>query len=323
MMNYTPLRGLVAATHTPFKPDCSLNLAAVEQQAAHLCQNRISTVFVGGTTGESHSLSLEERRQLAVRWFEVARGGPLRVVLHVGSNCLDDAKLLAAQAETLGASAISALAPSYFKPRSLHALIQWCAEIAAAAPKTPFYFYDIPMFTGTQFPMAEFLAQASDRIPTLTGIKFTNYDLMAYQLCLRADDSAFDILWGVDEFLLAALALGARGAVGSSYNFAAPIYHRLIAAFEQRDLNTARAEQFRSVQLIRVLAAYGYMGASKAVMKMLGVDVGPARLPNTNPSPEQVSKLGRELQDLGFFEWIKPSRPPAEHPVPKQPAPVI
>src|SRR5205823_5176027 len=79
--------------------------------------------------------------------------------------------------------------------------------------------------------------------------------------------------------LLAALALGAAGAVGSSYNFAAPIYHRMIAAFAAGDLAAAREEQFRAVGLIDLLGGFGYTAAAKAVMGFLGVDVGPARLP--------------------------------------------
>jgi N-acetylneuraminate lyase len=56
---------------------------------------------------------------------------------------------------------------------------------------------------------------------------------------------------------LAALALGAKGAVRSSDNFAAPLDHRLIAAFQRGDLDAARREQFRSVQLIQLFASYG------------------------------------------------------------------
>ena len=77
-------------------------------------------------------------------------------------------------------------------------------------------------------------------------------DLMAYQLCLRAGDGAFDVPYGVDEWLLAALALGARGAVGSTYNFAAPLYRRMLRAFAGSDLVTAREEQLRSVRLVRL-----------------------------------------------------------------------
>ena len=299
------LRGLVAATHTPFHADGSLHLAVVEKQAAHLLANGVSQVFVGGTTGESSSLTVEERRALAQRWIEVARGTAMRVVVHVGSNCIEDARALAAHAEKLGASAIAALAPSYFKPRSVEVLVECAARIASAAPGTPFYFYDIPSMTGVSFPMRDFLSQARDRIPSLAGLKFTNPDLMSLQQCLRADGGAWDVPFGCDEFLLAALSLGATGAVGSTYNFAAPIYTRLIAAFSRGDLAAARAEQFRSVQLVQLLAGVGFMGAAKAVMGMLGVEVGPARLPHTNPSAGETGKLRADLEQLGFFDWIR------------------
>src|SRR5258708_13382047 len=112
-----PLHGLVAATHTPFHDDGSLNLAVVEQQSAHMLKWNVGVVFIGGSTGEGHSLTLEERRALAEHWIAVTRGTPLRVIVHVGSNCVEDARTLAAQAEQFGAAAIGALAPSYFKPR--------------------------------------------------------------------------------------------------------------------------------------------------------------------------------------------------------------
>ncbi len=299
------LSGLVAATHTPFAADGSLNLAAVEKQAAHLLRQGVQSVFIAGSTGESHSLSRQERLDLAQRWAEVVRDASLRLVVHVGSNCLADARALAAQAQSLGAAAISALAPSYFKPRSLSALVDCCREIAAAAPETPFYFYDIPILTGVSFSMPDFLAAAQERIPTLAGLKFTNSDLMAYQLCLQAGGGAFDAPWGIDEALLGALAMGARGAVGSTYNFAAPIYQRLWRAFDSGDMASARQEQLRSVRLVQTLAAVGFMGAAKALMGMIGVEVGPARLPHENPTPEQAKQLRAALEKLGFFDWIR------------------
>ncbi len=298
-----PLHGIVPATYTPFKADGSLNLAMVEKQAAHLLANGVSTAFIGGTTGESHSLALEERRQLAQRWFEVARGTALKVVVHVGSNCLADARTLAAQAQQLGALAISAQSPSYFKPAEVDTLVACCKEIADAAPATPFYYYDIPSMTGVHLSAPEFLQRGAARIPTLAGLKFSNSDMMAYQSCLAAGD--FDVPWGTDECLLAALAVGAKGAVGSTYNFAAPVYLRLIAAFQRGDLAAARQEQGRSLDLVRVLGRFGFMGAGKALLKMSGVDVGPARLPIGNPSAEQVAKLRTEIEGIGYFDWSR------------------
>ena len=304
-MNAASLHGLVAAAHTPFLADGSVRLAGVEAIAAHLLANGVSTVFVNGSTAESSSLTLQERLDLAARWTEVAKGTPLRLVIHVGANCVDDARTLAAQAQQLGASAVSAVAPSYFKPRDAGLLADTMAAIAAAAPETPFYYYDIPALTGLQVAVEDFLRLAPERIPNLAGVKFTNPDLMAYQFCLRANDGRWDLPWGVDEHFLGALAMGARGAVGSGFNFAAPLYRRLMEAFARGDLETARTEQFRGVRLIRLLAGLGYLGAAKAVMGLLGVDVGPARLPNASLDVAARRQLQADLEHLGFFDWVR------------------
>jgi N-acetylneuraminate lyase len=298
------LTGLVAAPHSPFHSDGALNLDAVEKQAEHLVRNCITGAFICGTTGEYSSLTLDERRALAQRWVDVVHGASLKVIVHVGSNCLADAKMLAHQAEQLGAQAIGALAPSYFKPRDVTRLVDFMADLAAAAPSLPFYYYEIPTMTGLAVPPSEFLDKAADRIPNLAGLKFTSSNLMEYQLCRHLRSEAFDAVFGFDEMLLGALAMGAQGAVGSTYNFAAPVYHRLIAAFKQGDFATAREEQFRSVRLIQLLVGYGFTGAAKAAMKLLGVDVGPARLPLSSLTADETARLRRQLEELGFFEWI-------------------
>lgn len=305
-MKNLKLNGLVAATHTPFKADGSVNYAVVEQQAAGLLKNKINFAFINGTTGESHSLTLEERKKLAARWLAATKGTKLNVIVHVGSNCVEDSRALSAHAQKIGAVAVAALSPSYFKPRNVGVLVDCCARIAGGAPELPFYYYDIPALTGVSLSMPDFLAQGRAKIPNLAGIKWTNPDLFTFQLCLNAHPD-MDLPWGNDEFLLAGLALGAKGAVGSTYNFGAPIYHRLIKALGQGDLAAARVDQHRSCLLVKTLAGqpYGYMGAAKAVMGMLGIPVGPARLPNLSPTPEQVQQLRAELEAIGFFSWIK------------------
>jgi N-acetylneuraminate lyase len=187
----------------------------------------------------------------------------------------------------------------------LETLVACCAKIASAAPNLPFYFYDIPALTGVQFSIPDFLEIASNGVPNLAGVKFTNPDLAAYQRCLRVRDGRFDVPWGIDEHLLAALALGAIGAVGSSYNFAAPIYRRLLDAFARGDLETARMEQYCAVQMIETLAGFGYMAAAKTTMTRLGVDVGPPRLPNAPLTTEQQGALTAALETRGFFDRIR------------------
>ena len=301
----TRLTGLIAATHTPFDANGDLNLAAVEKQAELLIRTGVSGVFIAGTTGESQSLSLGERLALSQRWSEVVRSTSLRLIVHVGSNCLPDARELASQAEKLGVAGIAAVAPSYFKAKTVETLVACCEQIASAAPGTPFYYYDIPSMTGLTVPMPEFLDLSSKKIPTMAGLKFSNPDLLTFQLLVNRQEGRFDIPWGTDEFFLGALALGATCAVGSSYNFAAPISNRLLAAFAAGDWKQARVEQFRSAQLIDLLIRNGFMASGKAVMGMLGVDVGPARLPNGSLTPTQAASLRKDLEVLGFFDWLK------------------
>lgn len=295
----TQLTGLIAATHTPFRTDGSLNLAAVEKQATHLLASGVNCAFICGSTGESHSLTVEERMQMAQRWADVVRGSKLQIVVHVGANCLADATALAAQAQSLEATAVAALAPSYFKPANVSSLVRCCQQIAAACPGTPFYYYDIPTMTGVSLSMVDFLQQAGGQIPNLAGLKFTNNDLVTYQLCRTVDDGRFNLLWGFDELLLAAYSFGATGAVGSTYNFAAPLYHRLLAAFAAGDLETARREQLRSVQLVQILVARGFIASAKALMAIQGVDVGPPRLPNPALTEQQLTSLRIELEKFG------------------------
>lgn len=209
--------------------------------------------------------------------------------------------MLAGHARGVGAAAISVMAPSYFKPAAVADLIDFCAPIAAEADPLPFYFYDIPVMTGVRLRTSEFLYQARFRIPTLRGLKYSNDDLMGLQECVRLENGAFDVLFGSDECLLAGLSLGIRGAVGSTYNFAAPVYQRLIKAFEKHDLETARTLQGRSVDLVRTLSEYGFLAASKTLMGMLGVDCGPVRPPLRNLTPEHRQTLYERLCALDVF----------------------
>ena len=220
------LTGLIAAPFTPFNADFSLNLNAVPLIARHLARQKVTGAFVGGTTGEWASLTQPERRSLAEAWRQ-ATDSKLKLIVHVGHNCLADSRALAAHAENLGADAIAAIMTSFFRPATLERTVEYCRRIAQAAPRIPFYYYHMPDMTGVNFKMTDFLPAARKAIPTFRGIKFTHSDLMDYGLTLAAADG-HDVLFGRDEILLAGLAAGAQGAVGSTYNYCARLHYRLI-----------------------------------------------------------------------------------------------
>jgi len=297
------LTGLIAAPHTPMHADGSLNLDMIAKQAQCLMNNSVKAVFVCGSTGEGISLSTPERVLVAERWKDVV-GDALPIIVQAGHHSLVEAKALAEHAQNkVGARAIASLAPSYFKPGRLEELISFCADVASAAPDTPFYYYHQPGFSGVSLPMPEFLKTAGERIANLAGLKYSDGDLMGFGQCLDLAGGRFDILFGVDEVLLGALALGARGAIGSTYNFAAPLYHGIINAFEAGDMAAAQAGQARARELVAVLIEFGGMSAIKAAMKAIGIDCGPCRLPIATLSDEQYEQFVARLDEIGFFTY--------------------
>lgn len=297
-MKMKRLEGLVAAPFTPFDSKGELALARIDAQLDALHASGVVGAFVCGTTGEGLSLTVEERKRVAARWQERARDR-LAVIVHVGATCLHDARELAAHAEQIGAAAVGWMPPGFFRPSSIQNLVDCAAFVAAASPKLPFYYYHIPSMGGVAFVMHDFLAAAAGRIPNLAGIKFTHENLMDYSRCLEFDGGRFDILFGRDEMLLSALAIGARGAIGSTYNFNAPTYQRLIAAFQQGDLPTARRAQQQANETIACLIRHGGLVAMKAWMRCLDLDLGPVRLPLVDLTAEGRAKLFEEMQGLG------------------------
>ena len=179
------------------------------------------------------------------------------------------------------------------------------AFVAAGAPELPFYYYHIPAMTGVDVDLVEFLRRAGDRVDNLAGLKYTANTLHEYQECVALDEGRFDVLYGYDELLLPALAVGARGAVGSTYNIAAPLYRRIIEAFEAGDLARARAEQLHAIEMIRTLAHYPFHPAVKAVLGMVGAPCGPCRLPLPPLGDAEVQQLRGELEAIGFFDWAR------------------
>jgi N-acetylneuraminate lyase len=193
--------------------------------------------------------------------------------------------------------------PYYFKPEGVDLLVDSLAEVARGAPDLPFYYYHIPVLTGVDPDLEELLTLARERLPTMAGIKFSDTRLHALQTAQRFAAGAYDIVFGVDEMLLGAAAFGIRGAVGSTYCFAAPLYLRLLAHLERGDLEEAAAWQARSGEMVRLILRHCGRSGLKAMMSLIGHDCGPSRLPQDSPPPQAVERMRRALEETGFFEW--------------------
>ncbi|HUU43429.1 MAG TPA: dihydrodipicolinate synthase family protein [Planctomycetota bacterium] len=297
------IKGLVAPVHTPMHPDGSLNLELADLIVAHLDRWGVAGIFVCGSTGEGASLSVAEREDTAEAFAEAARDR-MRIIIHVGHNALEEARKLAGHAQKLGVDAVAVSPPSYFKPNSAETVARCIRDVAQAAPELPVYYYHIPALTGVHIDVLELLQMADVVCPQLAGVKFTFEDVRDLAQCVAFEGGRYDILFGRDEMLLSALVVGCRGAVGSTYNYAAPVYTRMMAAFDSGDLDEARAMQLRAARLVGVVHRFGGGRAHKAVMNLIGIDCGPCRLPLETLTPDEMRALEADLRAIGFFEWI-------------------
>ena len=297
------LEGLIAAVHTPMHDDFTVNYDRVPAQAEHLAKGGASGAFVTGTTGESHSLTTEERLRMFDAWGQAAHRNGLKFIAHVGHNNLPDAQALVRSASDSGADAISAMAPNFYKPADAQSLCDWFVKMTKPAPELPFYFYDIPSMTGVMVETDAFLDIAKERLPGFVGVKFTNQDYDLLQRCMANTSVKADMLFGTDERLIEGLGFGCVGAVGSTYNFASPLYLRIINAFNRGDMESANEDQARSLQMIKRMYQSGFAAACKAAMGFAGVDCGPVRPPIDRISAENLVSLRKDLDAMGFFDW--------------------
>jgi N-acetylneuraminate lyase len=303
-MKINHLKGLIAAPFTPMHTDGSLNLSLIPAYYQMLKDNGVVGAFICGSTGEGVSLSLEEKKAVAEAWAKCTQDDEtFKVMMFLGGTSLTDCKQLALHAHEIGLYAVSFTAPFYFKPSDVGMLYEACREIASVVPEMPFYYYHIPVLTGVGFPMFDLLRAVDGKIPNFAGIKYTHEDFMDFQSCLEFKNRKYDMLWGRDENLLAALAVGAEGGVGSTFNYAAPLYHRLIDAFNCHDLATARTLQLKSIDMIRLLGKYGGIATGKAYMKQIDLDCGEFRLPVKNMTPAQFIEFKEDVHALEFSSF--------------------
>ncbi|WP_295937977.1 dihydrodipicolinate synthase family protein [uncultured Alistipes sp.] len=304
MANKQKLEGLIAAPFTPMAADGTLDTSVVKPYADMLVACGVTGVFICGTTGESASLTTSERMAVAEAWTSAA-SGRLRVIVHVGTNCAADAIELSRHAQRCGADAIGAMAPYFFKPQTAEELVAWFTPIANSN-ELPFYYYNMPSMSGVSVSVPRFLELGGKAMPTLAGVKFTHNNLMEMSQSLMLENGRFEVLHGYDEILLCGLSLGATAAVGSTYNYAAKVYNRLIDAFRAGDIAAAAKLQQYSVKIVEVIVRHGGgVRGGKAIMKLLGVDCGSCRLPLAPFSDPEYAELKAELEAIDFFNHIK------------------
>ena len=297
--------GLIAAPFTPMDVNGEVVYDQVSVYYDFLEKNKVVGAFINGSTGEGVSLSQKEKMKLVEVWTAKSKEQKsVKVITLVGGTSYKECIENAQHAAECGVDAIALLAPYYFKPAGAKQLAEFVALVAASVPQTPVYFYHIPVLSGCYVSMYDFLQEADSMIPNLAGIKYTHEDFMDFLSCINFANGKYEMMWGRDENMLSALVLGCRSGVGSTFNYAAPLYYQLIEAFDKGDLVAARNLQQMSIDMIRLLGKYGGIATGKAYMKYVGMDCGQFRLPVKNMSASNYEKFTEDVRLLNMQEFF-------------------
>ena len=267
--------GIFSAALTAF--DARGEFCAAAQRAmlrAELAAG-IKGFYIGGSTGEAFLLTPEERLGLFRVCAEEA-GGKAALIAHVGAISQREAVAYAKECEALGYDAISSVTPFYYKFSAEE--IAGYYRALADATRLPVLLYYIPLLTGAGQGFGLFDRLLAD--PRILGVKYTSTDYYTFER-LRVRYPEKILFNGFDETCLCGLAMGADGAIGSTYNVLARRFLQIERLCRANDLAAARAAQHEANGIIEFLLQAGDVKAAVkyAFRRKYGIDVGCCRAP--------------------------------------------
>ncbi|WP_309082796.1 N-acetylneuraminate lyase [Chelativorans sp.] len=287
----TKLEGIFSALLTPFSEDESIDRRSIAPLIDFQVRLGVDGVYVGGSSGEAMLQSLEERAAYLSQVAEAA-GGRLKLIAHVGTIATRDALSLAEAAAKTGYQAISAIPPFYYDFSRPEVMAHYRA--LADASGLPLIVYNFPARTSS-FTLAELVELLSHS--NIIGIKHTSSDMFQLERIRNAAPEAI-VYNGYDEMCLAGLAMGAQGAIGTTYNFMGDVFVALRAAAAAGRLEEARKLQVMANRVVQVLIKVGVMPGSKALLEIMGVPCGHSRRPFRRIEPADTAALREAIAPI-------------------------
>lgn len=277
--------GACTALVTPFIGE-QINYPMVQRLLHRQIDAGIQAIVLGGTTGESPTLTDREKLELYRRGKEFV-GDRALVICGTGSNDTKHAVELSIAAQEAGADALLVVTPYYNKanPEGLYAHYLAIAH----SVHLPVIIYNVPGRTGVDVPISVY--QRLSRLPNIAGVKEASTDIVKISRIRNTCGSDLPIWSGNDDQAVAAMALGAQGVISVLSNVMPTETNAMAKAALDGDFDTAAALQCGMLPLIDALFSEVNPIPVKAAMEMIGFDCGPCRLPLAALSAENRKKL--------------------------------
>lgn len=293
---FAGMRGAYAAMFTPYDAKGRVDSEKIAQIMDYGYANGLNGFYLTGTTGEWWLLSTEERMQVYDAAAKANRGRG-KLIAHVGANRTDDSVALAKYAADVGIDWVSSIAPQLYRTTFEAAMFHY--RVVSEATDLPFMIYSMGAALVPERDIRFF------DLKNVKGMKYTGRDYYAAQALKRDLDARKETIWfaGCDEQLLCALALGNvfSGGIGTTYNIIPRHFARICDLAEKNDFRAAAKLQDEANQVVKLMIESDNWSHRKAMMKLVGIDVGPCRAPFERLSTAKERAFLRRVAKLPPF----------------------
>lgn len=295
-MKFESVRGSIVAMVTPFREDGSVNFQVLTELLERQIAAGTDAILTLGTTGEYPTMTHEEDASVVEHTIRVVNGR-VPVMVGSGSNCTATQVEKSILYQDMGADALLLISP-YYNKANPEGMYRHFAETADQV-RIPCILYNVPGRTGCSIPVS--VVERLSRHPNIAGIKEASGD-MSYAMkiahCVGPD---FALYSGNDDLTIPLMSVGGSGVISVFANVMPAVCHQIVADYLGGNQDRALETHLRYLKLMNDLFIEVNPIPVKAAMNMLGLDVGPMRLPLCEMSETNAAVLRETMREVGVL----------------------
>ena len=290
-------KGAGVAIVTPMHENGRVNYEKLEELIEFQIANGTDAIIICGTTGESSTMTHGEHlKTIEFTINKVAKRVP--VIAGTGANCTETAIMMSKEAASYGADALLVVTP-YYNKATQNGLIAHYTAIAEAVPETPIIMYNVASRTGCNIQPATAVKLAKN-VKNIVGIKEASGNLSQVAQLMSMADGCLELYSGNDDQVLPILSLGGYGVISVLSNIAPKETHDMVQKFMDGDVKGAAEIQLKAIPLVNALFSEVNPIPVKAALNLMGMEVGPLRMPLTEMEEENKAVLAQAMKDFGI-----------------------
>ena len=291
-------KGAGVAIVTPMHQDGSINYDKLDELLDFQISNGTDAIIICGTTGESSTMTHGEH--LATIRFAVDRvKGRIPVIAGTGSNCTETAIAMSKEAASYGVDALLLVTPYYNKATQKGLKAHYTA-VAGEVSGTPIIVYNVPSRTGCNV-LPETMAALCREVPNIVGLKAASGSLSQIAKTMALSDGSLELYSGNDDQIVPVMSLGGLGVISVLSNVAPRQTHEITASFFRKDTETAARLQLEAVDMIEALFCEVNPIPVKTALNLMGMEVGPTRMPLCEMEPANLERLKASMKKYGIL----------------------